>query len=235
MSVLFISDLHLSENAPHLHALWQRFLRDYADPQHQLYILGDFFDVWLGDDCATEYQCGVIEDLRRLSDAGMEIYVQHGNRDFLLGETFAEQARVFLIPDPFVIDVYGEAVLLKHGDDLCSADQRHQWYRKFSRHPWAQRFFQALPKIWRQRIANKIRQQSRGQQVSALTITDAQFDAIKSALQQAGTAVLIHGHTHRPGLDHYADNTTRHILSDWGPRGHVLIASGHQKITSTYF
>jgi len=224
MTVYFISDLHLNGQSPTLTALWRHFLGTYAKPGSVIYILGDFFDVWLGDDAADAFQKSIMSDLKQLTDSGVPVYFMVGNRDFLIGPQFAAETGVILLKDPTVLDWPTMRVLLKHGDDLCVQDQRHQWFRRISRSWLIRHAYLALPLKFRRSIADYLRRHSRGNRGYSVLL-DADREAVKNKLSQAKADVLIHGHTHRPGIDIFFQKnqrTTRYVLSDWHEQGNFL-------------
>ena len=160
MSTLFISDLHLNPNNPALIQLAVDFLNTKATQCDALYILGDFFNIWLGDDLVPEEFTPVIKQLQELHNSGVNTYLMVGNRDFLMGKDFAQQAGCELLDDACVIDLYGTKTLLLHGDTLCTDDVAYQRYRSWSRNKVVQWFFKHLPLKFRQNIADKIKQKS---------------------------------------------------------------------------
>jgi len=144
MATYFISDLHLDSSKPHLTQLFYAFIDKRLEDAEQLYILGDFFEVWVGDDNHTEYNQEIINALKTLS-AKINVYIMPGNRDFLIGSEFINASGTTLLEDPTVIDLYGQPTLLLHGDSLCTQDKSHQRFRKLSRNPKLNRWFLKLP------------------------------------------------------------------------------------------
>jgi UDP-2,3-diacylglucosamine hydrolase len=223
---LFVSDLHLDAQSP---AATQQFLDFLQGPARQaaaLYILGDLFEAWIGDDAADASQQRVIEGLRELSAAGVACFALHGNRDFLLGEAFSAQSGVQLLPDPVVAQFAQESVLLTHGDTLCIDDQPYQELRSSVREPdWQQRFL-SLPVQVRQHLAQRARAGSRAHtQYSAQEIMDVNPQAVQQAMQAVGVQRLIHGHTHRPARHALKINqkpAERIVLGAWYEQGSVL-------------
>lgn len=241
MTVYCISDLHLNEQSPELTALWRQFLQDYVQPGVTLYILGDFFDLWIGDDVVTDYQISIMDDLKRVTDAGITVYFMVGNRDFLIGKTFARATGVTLLADPSLV-IWKSAnqeyrVLLKHGDDLCIHDRRHQWFRRFSRAALIRTLFLALPTAWRRKIADYCREHSRGK-MGYSVILDADRGAVQDTLEFAAADILIHGHTHRPGIDIFFNenqSTRRYVLADWHENGSFLRWNPLEGLEICYF
>lgn len=228
MTTLFISDLHLSKEQPELLRLFLSFLRGPAAQAEALYILGDLFEAWLGDDLVLpEYQ-PALAALRQLSDSGVELYVMHGNRDFLLGPQFAATTGCTLLDDPTVIDLYGRATLLMHGDLLCSDDVDYQRLRTQLRdRQWIARFL-ALPAAERIALARNLREQSKTEtRYKDNAIMDANPESVSDYLQRFHTSQLIHGHTHRPAVHHHSGNT-RYVLGDWQSDHAMVLSCDHE-------
>ena len=227
MTTLFISDLHLSAARPAVTELFCDFLEREARAAEGLYILGDFFEYWIGDDAVEqpEYR-PIIAALRAVADAGTPIHVMHGNRDFLLGERFARASGCRLLPDPTRIDLYGTPTLLMHGDTLCTDDLGYLAFRRMVRDEAWQREFLAKPVAERDAIARGAREQSRESTAGkAPEIMDVTQPAVIEALRAHGVRHLIHGHTHRPA-EHVFDldgaPARRLVLGDWYHQGSVL-------------
>ena len=218
---LFISDLHLPVAASPLREAFANFLAGPARQAEALYILGDLFEVWIGDDAGlSEY--GVERAcLRALTAAGVPVYFQRGNRDFLVGPGFAAATGVRILPDPLRLELHGVPTLLSHGDAWCTDDTGYQRWRAFSRNRAAQAVYGVLPRGWRERIAGGIRSQSDvDKQAKPVEIMDVNARAIEAAFRQHGVTRMIHGHTHRPAshatvVDGRA--CERHVLADWHP------------------
>jgi UDP-2,3-diacylglucosamine hydrolase len=226
-TTLFISDLHLDPSRPEIIALFERFIATEAVHADALYILGDLFEAWIGDDAEDETGQRFVDAMGPLREARRPCFYMHGNRDFLLGERFAKQAGMTLLPDPSVIDLYGTATLLMHGDTLCTDDLAYQKFRKLSRSPQWQRQFLAQTVEQRSAFANQARQESQrhtGDTTNA-AIMDVNQGAVEAAMRSAGVLRLIHGHTHRPDshdfkLDGFP--AQRNVLSDWHAFGEAL-------------
>lgn len=239
MSILFISDLHLSKEKPQLTYLFKKFLDEQAIHAESLYILGDFFDAWIGDDDNCPCYIDIIKKLKSLSDTGVPIYFMVGNRDFLVGRRFCQMSGCQLLKDPTIIDLYGTRTLLKHGDDLCLNDKTYLLYRKIVRNPWGQRAYLALSLKRRRIIAGKIRsksQQKPGKKNKE--ISDIPKDAIIKVMEKYRTNQFIHGHTHRPSIHyfHWTPSPKRHIvLGDWGKNGNVLVCKPGEQFYLNYF
>ena len=234
MTTLFVSDLHLDPSRPDITALFLQFLREEAAHADALYILGDLFEAWVGDDAAGEPAAGVRDALRALVDAGVPVYFMRGNRDFLVGQRFAAETGARLLPDPAVVPLYGEPTLLMHGDLLCTGDTAYQAFRTQVRDPRWQAQFLAQPLPAREAFAAKARNASREHQRDVGSggamdvITDVAPDAVATTLSRYGVRRLIHGHTHRPAV--HALRLTgraaqRIVLGDWYTQGSVLRVS----------
>ncbi|SFB77564.1 UDP-2,3-diacylglucosamine hydrolase [Marinospirillum celere] len=213
--LLFISDLHLQEERPRLTRGFFTFLEEQAPEAEALYILGDFFDVWIGDDAMTAFHQEVAAALKKLTDQGTSVYLMHGNRDFALGQKFCRQAGCTLLPDPSVIVPFGEPLLLMHGDLLCTDDVDYQRMRRVFRNPLVQFFLLKLPISFRRKLAAQTRKTSKkASRMKAEDITDAHPQAINDYLQNHAVKTLIHGHTHRPDI-HDEPAGKRYVLGDW--------------------
>jgi UDP-2,3-diacylglucosamine hydrolase len=219
MSTLFISDLHLSPDNPELTQLVITFLQQQASDISALYILGDIFNTWLGDDVVPPEYNPLIEQLHKLKQQGISIYLMVGNRDFMLGQSFAKQCSGELLNDPSLVNLYGHQVLLMHGDSLCTDDIAYQRYRLWSRNKFLQWCFLQLPMRFRRNIADKIKQKSQEQkQNKTAMIMDVNKDAVAKTAKKYDVKHLIHGHTHRPAIHHLTDDDHdfyRIVLGDW--------------------
>ncbi|WP_263142685.1 UDP-2,3-diacylglucosamine diphosphatase [Pseudomonas alcaligenes] len=226
MSVLLISDLHLEEERPDITRAFLHFLDTRARQAEALYILGDFFEAWIGDDAMSAFQQGIAQALRRLSDGGTRVFLMHGNRDFLLGEDFCREAGCTLLPDPSLVELNGERVLLMHGDSLCTRDLAYMRLRRWLRNPVSLWILRTLPLSARQRLARKLRQESRMQtREKAADIVDVTAEEIPRVLRSHGARTLIHGHTHRPArhtLEVDGTPAQRIVLGDWDRQGWAL-------------
>ncbi len=223
MSSWFIADLHLDVTRPGAIRLLLDLLEQLEGRADALYVLGDLFEYWVGDDALTTPDAAVFQPvvarLRRVSDSGVKLYFQHGNRDFLMGERFAEATGCTLLPEQHLIDLYGTPTLLLHGDTLCTDDVEYQQVRKLFRNPQWQQQFLALPLAERIRQAEAMRAQSRmSMQGKAEAILDVNQPAVEATLRAAGVTRMIHGHTHRPAVhDFVLDGAPaqRIVLGDW--------------------
>lgn len=226
MATLFISDLHIDANRPAITAQFLEFLRAEAASADALYILGDLFESWVGDDAADPAQQATIEGLRILTGSGVPCFVMHGNRDFLLGEHFCVLSGTQILADPVILTLYGQPVLVMHGDALCTDDRPYQSLRATVRDAVWQRQFLALAADQRLALANAARDGSRAHTASVTyAITDVNDESVASVLRNSGVPVLLHGHTHRPaihGLSVDGKPCTRIVLGDWHEHGSVL-------------
>ncbi|MDH5786454.1 MAG: UDP-2,3-diacylglucosamine diphosphatase [Chromatiales bacterium] len=222
MSTLFISDLHLSAERPAIGGLFLKFLAEQATEAEALYILGDLFEAWLGDDLIPPEVTPILDALRSLSEGGTDLYIMHGNRDFLLGETFAERCATTLLADPTVIDLYGTPTLLMHGDLLCTDDLPYQQMRQMLRAPqWISEFL-AKPADERIAFARSLRERSKketGEKLDA--IMDVNAATVAEYAEHHHVQRIIHGHTHRPAI-HHTNGLERCVLGDWYEQGSLL-------------
>lgn len=228
MSVLFIADLHLHESRPLITRAFFHFLRTQAINAEALYILGDFFDAWVGDDDDSDLPKEVASELFNLKQTGVAIYFMHGNRDFLLGEGYAQKAGMKLLPEPWVIDLYGTPTLLLHGDSLCTADKDYQQFRSMVRSKAWQQQVLAQPLAARRALAAQLREKSQSMNsVKAEDIMDVTPAEVIRQMEQANVTRLIHGHTHRPArhsLTIYGQRAERIVLGDWHSHGWCIKA-----------
>ncbi len=226
MAALFISDLHIDASRPAITEQFLSFLAAEAVQAEALYILGDLFESWIGDDAADAAQSAAIEGLRSLTAHGVPCYVMHGNRDFLLSTQFCQMSGAELLPDPLIVTLYGEPVLVMHGDALCTDDRAYQRLRATVREADWQRQFLALSIASRRALAGAARVGSQAHTAAVeYAITDVNADSVAIALRTAGTATLLHGHTHRPAIHALQVDgraCTRIVLGDWYDQGSLL-------------
>ena len=224
----FIADLHLSENRPHLLALFRQFMQEQAPEAEKLYILGDLFDFWIGDDEQSDLISEVQQLIRHLTEKGVPCYFQHGNRDFLIGKKFANACGLTLLPTYQVIDLYGTPTLLCHGDTLCVDDVKYQHYRKKVHQKWRQWLFLHLPLKVRLKIAEKIRAKSRqDKQLKSTEIMDVNAAFVQQMFAQFHVTQMIHGHTHRQKHHEIPPHFHRIVLGDWGETSSLLEVTPH--------
>ena len=226
MITLFISDLHLSDQRPAITEAFIGFLEGEARGAEALYILGDLFEVWLGDDMVLPEYARAIEAMHRLADAGVPLFVMHGNRDFLLGDDFAAMSGAQRLPESTVIDLHGTPTLLLHGDTLCTDDVAYQKFRAMVRNPAWQAEVLAKSPEERLALARQFREMSMAEmQGKSEAIMDVNADAVEAAFREAGVRQMIHGHTHRPAihdLEIDGEPARRIVLGDWYDQGSVL-------------
>ncbi|MDM3871111.1 UDP-2,3-diacylglucosamine diphosphatase [Porticoccus sp. W117] len=224
MTTLFISDLHLAPERPEITQAFYDFLNGEAREAKELYILGDLFEAWVGDDDPSEFLADIKRQLRSLSDSGTHIYFLHGNRDFMVGKRFAKATGCTLLPEHHVIDLYGERVLLLHGDTLCTDDLAYQKFRRKVRNPLGTWLLGRLPLKKRLQIAADWRNKSMNANSNkSSNIMDVNGDEVERFFNQFGVKTMIHGHTHRPARHHH-DGGERIVLGDWHHHGWVLTA-----------
>jgi len=231
MTTLFIADLHLDPARPHIIELFERYLAsDEVRQASALYILGDLVEAWIGDDDDAELPRRIAEATHAVRDAGVPVHFIVGNRDFLLGQAYANRAGMILLDDGTVHDIEGTPTLLMHGDVLCTDDVAYQAVRQQVRNPEWQAQILAMPLAARRAFAAKAREDSKAHTGSTMeSIMDVNADAVAKAMRTAGVRRLIHGHTHRPAIHRFElDGKTaeRIVLGDWYEHGSVLRVDG---------
>lgn len=226
VTTLFISDLHIDASRPAITADFLHFLATEAAAADALYVLGDLFESWVGDDAADPDQTAAIGGLRALTRAGVPCFVMHGNRDFLLGDRFCSLSGAQLLTDPVLLTLYGESVLLMHGDALCTDDRSYQRLRATVRDPGWQRRFLALSIAERRALAGAARDGSKAHTAAVeYAITDVNAESVAAIMRDAGAATLLHGHTHRPAVHKLrvdGRDAVRIVLGAWYEQGSVL-------------
>ncbi|GGD08975.1 UDP-2,3-diacylglucosamine hydrolase [Franconibacter daqui] len=226
MATLFIADLHLCAEEPAITAGFLRFLAGEARQADALYILGDLFEAWIGDDDPNPLHAQIAAAIRTLVESGVACYFIHGNRDFLLGKRFARESGMQLLPEEKVLNLYGKRVLIMHGDTLCTDDVGYQAFRAKVHQPWLQTLFLALPLFIRKRIAAKMRAGSQSaNRVKDMAIMDVNPQAVAETLERHRVQHLIHGHTHRPavhGLKANGEPAFRYVLGAWHTQGSMI-------------
>ncbi|RZI72627.1 MAG: UDP-2,3-diacylglucosamine diphosphatase [Pseudomonas sp.] len=224
--ILLISDLHLEEGRPDITRAFLGLLNGRARNAESLYILGDFFEAWIGDDAMSPFQRSICQALRALSDSGTRVFLMHGNRDFMIGKAFCKAAGCTLLKDPSVVHFNGEPVLLMHGDSLCTRDEAYMRMRRYLRHPLTLWVLRHLPLSTRHKLARKLRSESRAQtRMKANDIVDVTPHEVPRVMTESGVKTLIHGHTHRPAVhDVQLGEATaqRIVLGDWDREGWLL-------------
>jgi len=227
MKNFFISDLHLDENHPKITDIFLKFLDEQLQPNDKLYILGDFFDTWIGDDDDSQYNTRIIEALRKTTQKGITIYLMHGNRDFLLGKQFQKATGCQFLPDEYVITLNNTPILLMHGDLFCTQDKKYLRFRRKSRNWLFQKIFLWRSLEKRRAIATHYRNMSRlHTDITADYIMDVTQLTVERYMHKHRVQHLIHGHTHRPAIHHFTLNglpATRHVLAPWHENGSALV------------
>jgi UDP-2,3-diacylglucosamine hydrolase len=226
---LFISDLHLTVDRPNITRAFLAFVRNkMVNDCDALYILGDFFEYWIGDDDHNPFHQQIIEALKALSER-TPVYFIHGNRDFMIGEKFAKACNLTLLPEHHLIDLYGRDTLIMHGDTLCTLDIEYMKFRRKTRRKLWQKTMLLLPLFIRRRIAQNARKNSqKAQKNKNSQILDVTPYEVISQMAKNQVDLLIHGHTHRPAIHIMNENdppTQRIVLGDWYEQGSYLIAS----------
>lgn len=232
MTQLIISDLHLDPSRPAVTRAFYEFLQDRAREAETLYILGDFFEAWVGDDDDAPLSLEIQDKLRQYVDAGHKLFFMHGNRDFLVGEGFARNTGATLLEDPTVVSLGGENVLLMHGDSLCTGDTEYMAFRQQARNPAWQQSLLSRPLEERRAIAAQLRATSKSMNsLKAEDIMDVTQSEVERLMLENGVQTLIHGHTHRPAVHEFSlDNgpARRIVLGDWHDLGWCIRADNNR-------
>ncbi len=214
----FISDVHLSADQPDILALWQHYIHIGPQAGDHVYILGDLFDAWIGDDDDAPLACQVRACLQRLTQRGVALSLQHGNRDFMLGQRFARQVGAVLLPEVYRLTIAGQPTLLLHGDQLCTHDHHYQAVRRRLRSRWFHSLVRLRSRTARRNMAAAYRACSRNNLVP-LSQTDATPEAVLDYLQRYRVTQMIHGHTHRPAVHQHRlpdeQIAQRYVLDEW--------------------
>jgi UDP-2,3-diacylglucosamine hydrolase len=226
MATLFISDLHLDAGTPEIGAQFLEFLEREGRGADALYILGDLFESWIGDDDPNPHYAGMKSAIRRRVDSGTLVYFMHGNRDFLIGDRFADETGVRILADPCIIGLYGNRVMLSHGDVLCTDDFEYQQVRAMTRNPEWQSMMLSKSLGERKEVAERARTQSQARNAMLPEhIMDVNQEAVEQAMRSNGVSLLLHGHTHRPAIHEFeldGKPATRIVLGDWYDQGSVV-------------
>ena len=225
---LFVADLHLDASRPVQTQEFVRFLKTEAHRAQALYILGDLFEFWIGDDDPAEGLDEVIGALRELTGQGVAVRFMHGNRDFLLGDGFAHRTGVEILPARRIIDLHGIPTLIEHGDLLCTDDVAYQRYRRRIRHPITMALLRSLPRSWRVKMGQRLRRISaQATAGKSPAIMDVNEETVRQVMRSEGVFTLVHGHTHRPAIHHFKvddEDAVRVVLGDWYEQGSWLVA-----------
>ncbi len=223
----FIADLHLTDERPAATGRFFRFLQEEAAGADALYILGDLFEAWIGDDHDEQVAHAAARRIKALVDAGTPVYFMHGNRDFMLAARYAARSGMTLLADPARVDLYGTPTLLMHGDTLCTDDLAYQTFRRRVRRPWVLALLRLLPHALRRRLAQQARAGSESAKAAKpVEIMDVNAGEVMRVLREQQVCRLIHGHTHRPAQHVHAvdgHDCTRWVVPDWYARwGYVV-------------
>ena len=226
MTTYFISDLHMEKIESPITSTFSEFLKR-LNQNDTLYILGDLFESWIGDDNVSELSQFVIDQLNSLSKQGIHIGIMHGNRDFLIGQDFCDAASIELINDPCIIEINGEKAMLTHGDQLCTDDHEYQAFRSVVRNPIWQKDFLNFPISKREKIAGETKDASKHSKVQkTMEIMDVNPDAVLKAFDENAVEIMIHGHTHRPSVHKISNDQNhfiRYVLGDWSKESAIIL------------
>lgn len=228
MNLAFISDLHLSEETLELNSAFFNFLNRHNNAFDQLFILGDLFEVWLGDDDTSSFTNDISNALSKFSQKGTEIFFIHGNRDFLIGKNFLARSEMTVLSDPFIFQFFDKKIALSHGDIFCTDDLDYQNFKKEVRTQTWQNNFLSKSLLERKQIAANMRDASKSLSMQKQsTIMDVNENAVQKFAEAYSIDVLIHGHTHRPNTHTY-ENFERIVLGDWSKYGWVITLEDHK-------
>ena len=226
MATYFISDLHLERIESPITNIFTAFLDD-LNQNDSLYILGDLFESWIGDDNVSELSQYISDRLLMLSERDISVAIMHGNRDFLIGEDFCKASSIELINDPRIIEIDTKKVMLTHGDELCTDDSEYQAFRSVVRNPLWQKDFLNFPISKREKIAGEAKDASKdAKENKAMEIMDVNTDAVLKAFNDHDIEIMIHGHTHRPNIHKVSNegkNLTRYVLGDWSKNSAIIL------------
>ena len=226
MATYFISDLHLERIESPITNILTAFLDD-LNQNDSLYILGDLFESWIGDDNVSELSQYISDRLLMLSERNISVAIMHGNRDFLIGEDFCKASSIKLINDPRIIEIDTKKVMLTHGDELCTDDNEYQAFRSVVRNPLWQKDFLNFPISKREKIAGEAKDASKdSKENKAMEIMDVNTDAVLKAFNDQNIEIMIHGHTHRPNIHKVSNegkNLTRYVLGDWSKNSAIIL------------
>lgn len=223
MAILFISDLHLSPERPEVTRAFLGFLESQAASAEALFVLGDLFEAWIGDDDTCPTGIEVTKAFKQLTDKGVALFIQHGNRDFFIGKHFCKATGAILLADEHLVEYMDDTVLAMHGDTLCTDDVDYIRFRKRIRHPISQFLLLSLPLKYRQKLASGMRAKSKAANANKPSaIMDVNIQAVDSVMSNHQVKTLIHGHTHRPDR-HQHSHGERIVLGDWHDKGWYVI------------
>ena len=226
MTTLFISDIHISDDYPEINQQFFDFIKKIESNINALYILGDLFEYWLGDDDPNPIFKQTQDALKNLSKNNVSVFFLHGNRDFLVGDNFAKESCIKILSDPSIIELYGERILISHGDICCIDDKEYQLFRKQTRDPRWQKMILGKPLEYRRNFAKMARNKSlEHTHFDNEKIMDVNEDEVKKMLDQLNLSTIIHGHTHRPFIHNTISNEVNYrriVLGDWYEQGSIL-------------
>ncbi|STX29136.1 UDP-2,3-diacylglucosamine hydrolase [Legionella beliardensis] len=235
LDAVFISDLHLHPQAEEITKRFEGFTKWAATNTRSIYILGDFFHAWAGDDTIEAWSLTIANQLKSLVSQGIKIFFMHGNRDFLVGREFSRMAHITLLPEPSVIKLADTPILLVHGDRYCTQDKAHQRFRRLTRNALFTWLFLHIPKTIRQKMVARVRQHSQNNRAKPINQMAIESSAMLNHMQRYQVKLLIHGHTHKPGLTkHYFKGNlfNQYVLSDWDDNPQLLC---YHKTKGFYF
>ncbi|WED23277.1 UDP-2,3-diacylglucosamine diphosphatase [Vibrio sp. JC009] len=240
MTTFFIADLHLTPSRPDITHCFFEFMRNEAASADALYVLGDLFEFWVGDDDNNSFNQSIKQEFRKLTDSGVPCFFAHGNRDFLVGKRFGKETGVTLLGDESVIDLYGTRAVIMHGDTLCTDDLSYIAYREKVHKPWLQWLYNRLPLSVKLKIVAKVQSDiGEDKKQKSLDIMDVNQQEVERVMQLHNCNLMIHGHTHRPGTHVFASDgaeKTRVVLGDWYTQSSVLECTpGKQELQSRNF
>lgn len=225
IKAVFISDLHLNPDEPAITHRFFDFTEWASTNTEQLYILGDFFHAWPGDDSLDAWSESIAKRLAWLASCGVSIFYMHGNRDFLLGQRFAKQANMQILDDPYVINLHGESILLTHGDQYCTRDTGHMWLRRITRNKLFGLIFRAIPLAIRKKMVMSVRNRSQNSPSKAASQLEIVTDVMIKDMDAFHVKTIIHGHIHKPGINVHQNNNQTYrqiVLSDWDDTPQLL-------------
>ena len=226
MTTIFISDIHISDDYPEIYQQFLDFIKNLDHNTNALYILGDLFEYWIGDDDPNPIFKKIQTELKDLSKINVSVFFMHGNRDFLVGDEFAEKSHIKILSDPSIIELYGERILISHGDIFCIDDEEYQSFRKQTRDPQWQEMILEKPLEYRRNFAQIAREKSlEHTQLENEEIMDVNEDEVKKILDKFNLSTIIHGHTHRPFIHNTISNEVNYrriVLGDWYEQGSIL-------------
>ena len=222
MRTLFIGDLHLSADRPDITAAFSEFLQNIPADTDALYILGDLFEVWVGDDLAEDFALNIASKIQRVSQK-LPVYFIHGNRDFMLNNAFAKKSGMTLLPEVFTTMLYGKKTVILHGDSLCTLDKAYQRFRRFRSIKFFRWIYTHLPKSKRLKISVQLRSKSKQQnRIKTFNIMDVETNSVLNLMEKTNAIQMIHGHTHRPDIHNLSNNKQRLVVGDWYSQSSVL-------------